>query len=52
MEELVLTKQMFELLRKVIENDKRINELEKRIEELKSVSITATDVIDINKNIN
>lgn len=35
-EELVLTKQMFELLRQVIENDKRINELEKRIEELKN----------------
>ena len=34
-EELILTKQMFELLRQVIENDKRINELEKKIEGLK-----------------
>lgn len=30
-EELVLTKQMFELLRQVIENDKRIEKLENRI---------------------
>lgn len=33
-EELVLTKQLFELLRQVIENDKRINELERKIEGL------------------
>lgn len=33
-EEIVLTKQLFEALRQVIENDKRINELEKRIEVL------------------
>ena len=30
-EEIVLTKQMFELLRQVIENDKRIEKLENRI---------------------
>lgn len=33
-EEVVLTKQMFELLRQVIENDKRINELELKIQGL------------------
>lgn len=49
--ELVLTKQQIELLRQIIENDKRIENLENRIEGLKSVSITATDVIDIKKNI-
>lgn len=33
-EELVLTKQLFELLRQVIENDKRIENLEKKIKRL------------------
>lgn len=45
-EELVLTKQMFEALRQVIENDKRINELERKIQGL------TKDLNDNYKNIN
>ena len=38
-EELVLTKQMFELLRQVIDNDKRIENLEKKIKEVENKNI-------------
>lgn len=45
-EEVVLTKQMCEALRQIIENDKRINELEIKIQGL------TKDLNDNYKNIN